>query len=50
MKPFSEARDWFEERAAIMAEGNGWSQERAQRVLAHERGFKTWGELVRACK
>jgi len=47
---WSEARDLIEERAAIMAEGNGWSQEKAERTIAWEAGFHTWGELVRAAK
>ena len=47
---YSEARDVLEERAAIMAEGNGWSQGRAERQIAYERGFQTWGQLVRAAK
>jgi hypothetical protein len=47
---WSEARDKLEERAAIMAEGNGWSQERAERAIAFDAGFDTWGELVRAAR
>lgn len=47
---YSEARDVLEERAAIIAEGNGWSQGRAERQLAYERGFQTWGQLVRAAR
>lgn len=50
IKVYSEARDVLEERVAIMAEGNGWSQGRAERQLAYERGFQTWGQLVRAAK
>lgn len=46
----SDALDEIEERAAIMAEGNGWSQGRAERQIAYERGFQTWGQLVRAAK
>lgn len=49
-KQHSLARDLLEERAAIMAEANGWSQGKAERTLAYERGFCTWGELVRAAK
>lgn len=46
----SDALDEIEERAAIMAEGNGWSQGRAERQIAYERGFQTWGQLVRAAR
>ena len=46
---YSLDRDAIEERAAIMAEANGWSQGRAERQIAYERGFSTWGQLVRAC-
>lgn len=49
-KQYSEAREALEERAAIMAEGNGWPQEKAERVIAWERGFGTWGQLLRATK
>lgn len=42
--------DSLEERAAIMAEGNGWSQGRAEAVIAHERGFVSWGALLRATR
>jgi hypothetical protein len=42
--------DDIEERAAIMAEGNGWSQGRAERVLAHEYGFAGWGALLSAVR
>lgn len=47
--PWTESRDRAEERAAIMAEANGWSQAKAERTIAWESGFTTWGELVRAC-
>lgn len=50
MKPYPLARDLLEERAAIMAEANGWSQSRAERHIAYERGFRSWGELMRAAK
>lgn len=50
IKTYSEQRDALEERAAIMAEANGWSQGRAERVIAYERGFQTWGQLVRAAR
>lgn len=49
-KPYSLERDLIEERAAIMAEGNGWSQGKAERTIAWERGFGTWGELLGAVK
>ena len=42
--------DALEERAAIMAEANGWSQGRAERVLAHEAGCVSWGQLLSRAK
>lgn len=47
--PWTKARDLIEERAAIIAEANGWTQAKAERTVAWESGFGTWGELVRAC-
>ena len=49
-KTYSEQRDVLEERAAIMAEANGWSQGRAERQIAYERGFATWHQMLRAAK
>ena len=45
-----EQEDALIERAAIMAEGNGWSQETAERRLALSRGYKAWFELHRAAR
>ena len=42
--------DLLEERAAIMAEANGWSQAQAQRHMAYERGYVSWGQLITAAK
>ena len=46
----TESEDLLQERAAIMAEGNGWTQEKAERTLAWMRGFRGWGELLRAAR
>ena len=46
----TESEDILQERAAIMAEGNGWPQDKAERVLAWERNFSDWYALLRAVR
>ena len=41
-------REDIEERAAIVADGLNTTQDSAERIVALERGFVSWGELVRA--
>lgn len=38
--------DDIEERAAIVAEGNGWSQRKAERVVAYWHNCAGWASLV----
>jgi hypothetical protein len=45
-QPDSIEQDRLEERAAIMAEGNGWTQEKAERHLYLEAGCVSWGQLM----
>lgn len=44
----TEQQDTLAERAAIMAEANGWRQDKAERTIAWERGFGTWVQLWQA--
>lgn len=36
------------ERAAIIAEGNGWPQDKAERTVAWSLGYGTWVEVLGA--
>ena len=47
MKQLTIEQDALVERAAIMAEANGWSQGRAERHLAYDEGVVSFGELMR---
>lgn len=43
----TEQQDTLAERDAIMAEANGWPQDKAERTIAWDRGFGTCQEMWR---